>query len=454
MLQRTSAKILSLTLLLLAVGNAQAINKVYEYELKNGMKVLIQPDTRAPVVVSQVWYKVGSSSESSGITGVSHVLEHMMFKGTEAYPAGRFSAIIAENGGQENAFTGKDYTAYYQFLGKDRLEIAFKLEADRMRNLTLPKEEFAKEVEVVKEERLMRTEDNPEALTYERFQAVASLNGPYHHPVIGWMEDLNSLDVEDLKGWYDSWYQPNNATLVVVGDVDPDATFALAQTYFGAFKAVDIPALKPRKETRQRGERRVFIHAPAKVPYLIIGYPAPVYRTAEVAWEPFALDVLAGILDGGASSRLSSELVRKDEIASSASAGYSMTGMYQSLFMLDGTPTEAHTVKELEAALEAQVEKLRTTLVSQAELDRIKAQVIASEVYQRDSVRHQANQIGVMETVGIGWKFLDEYAKKIQAITAEQVQEVAKKYLVDAHKTVAELIPEDIDKDHKEKPDA
>lgn len=451
MLQPTSAKIIALTLLLLAVGTAQAINKVYEYELKNGMKVLVQPDTRAPVVVSQVWYKVGASSEPSGLTGISHVLEHMMFKGTEAYPSGRFSAIIAENGGQENAFTGRDYTAYYQFLGNDRLEIALKLEADRMRNLTLPEKEFDKELEVVKEERILRTEDNPEALTFERFQAVANLNGPYRNPVIGWMEDLDTLKVEDLKKWYDAWYQPNNATLVVVGDVDPDATFALAQTYFGAFEAAEVPTLKPRKETPQRGARRLVVHAPAKVPYLIIGYHAPVYSTAEVAWEPFALDMLAGVLDGGASSRLSSEVVRRDEVASSASAGYRMTGMYQSLFMIDGTPTEAHTIKELEAALEAQVEKLRTTLVSQAELDRIKAQVIASEVYGRDSVRHQANQIGVMETVGIGWKFLDQYAEKIQAVTAEQVREVAQKYLIDRHKTVAELIPEAIE---KEQPDA
>ena len=421
---------------------ASAAPKVFEYTLDNGMKVIVQPDHRAPVAVSQVWYKVGSSNEHSGITGVSHVLEHMMFKGTPDYPAGRFSEIIAENGGRENAFTGRDYTAYYQFLGKDRLEIAIKLEADRMRNLSLPEDDFAKELEVVKEERMMRTEDNPQALTYERFNAMAYLNSPYHNPVIGWMEDLDSLKVEDLRAWYDLWYRPNNATLVVVGDVDPEAVLKMANEYFGPVKPGAMPAVKPRLETPQRGERRIYVRATAKVPYIIMGYPVPVANTAEVEWEPYALDVLSGILDGGNSSRLGRNLLRGQEVASSAGAGYSLTTRHQSLLVLDGAPARGKSIADVEKSLLAEVEKLRTELVSSAELERVKAQVIADDTYQLDSVRHLANQIGVLETVGVGWRLIDDYADKIKAVTAEQVLEVAKKYLLNERRTVAELQPQ------------
>lgn len=426
-------------------------SSVHEFMLDNGMKVLVRPDHRAPVAITQVWYKVGSGNEHSGITGVSHVLEHMMFKGTETIPAGRFSEIVSENGGQKNAFTSRDYTAYYEYMGSDRLEIAFKLEADRMRNLKLLPEEFKKELEVVKEERFMRTEDNPESLTYERFNAVAFLNSPYHHPVIGWQEDLDTLKVEDLQKWYDMYYAPNNATLVVVGDVDPKAVLALAKQYFGPLKAGELPVAKLRAETPQRGERRIKIQAPAKVPYVLIGYSVPVLNTADDKWEPYALEVLAGILDGGASSRLTKNLIRKDEIAASTGVGYSLASRHQSLFLMEANPTEAHTIADVEAALKEQVTMLQTDLADPSELARVKAQVIANEVFQRDSVSHMANQLGMLETVGLGWKFVDEYEAKIAAVTAEQVRDVAKKYLIDKHKTVAELLPQEI-KSSSDKP--
>ncbi len=425
---------------------ASAGQKVFEYTLDNGMKVIIQPDHRAPVVVSQVWYKVGASNEHSGITGVSHVLEHMMFKGTPKYPAGRFSEIIAENGGRENAFTGRDYTAYYQFLGKDRLEISFKLESDRMRNLSLPEEDFKKELEVVKEERMMRTEDKPQALTYERFNAVAYFNSPYHQPIIGWMEDLDALKVEDLRAWYDAWYQPNNATLVVVGDVEPKAVLQLAKTYFEPIEAGKIPVVKPRLETPQRGERRVYVKATAKVPYIMVGYPVPVLNTAEVDWEPYALDVLSSILDGGSSARLTRHLVRGQEVASMAGASYNLSDRFQSQFVLTGAPARGKSIIMVEKALAAEVEKLRTKPVSNDELERVKAGVIASDTYQLDSVQYLANQIGLLETVGVGWQLIDEYADKIKAVTAEQVREVARKYLRKDRRTIAELQPQAAEK--------
>lgn len=435
---------MSLGALLLST-TLHAKTQVKEFQLDNGMNVFVKQDSRAPVVVSQVWYKVGSSSETGGITGVSHVLEHMMFKGTPRYPDGKFSEIIAENGGQENAFTSRDFTAYYQVLGSDRLEVALKLEADRMRNLNLPKDEFLKELEVVKEERLTRTEDNPESLTYERFNAVAFLNSPYHQPVIGWMVDLNSLKVEDLTDWYNRFYQPNNASLVVVGDVEPEKVFDLAKQYFGVIESTEVKPLKPRTETRQRGERRVSVEAPGKIPYLVMGYKVPVLSTADVQWEPYALDVLTAILDGGRSARFSRELIRDQQVASAASAGYSMSGKYDSLLMVDVNPAEGRTLEDAEKALEEQLERVRTELVSDAELKRVKASVISGEVYKRDSISNQANQIGALESTGVGWELLDEYPARVLAITAEQVREVARKYLKNNQRTVAELIPQSVE---------
>ncbi|MBT8133049.1 MAG: insulinase family protein, partial [Gammaproteobacteria bacterium] len=224
----------------------QSDEAIKSYRLSNGMKVLVIENHRAPVMVSQVWYKVGASYEHDGITGISHVLEHMMFKGTEEHPAGEFSEIIAANGGEENAFTGQDFTAYFQKIANDRLELCLELEADRMRNITFDEKEFIKELEVVKEERRLRTEDKPPALTYERFNAAAFTNSPYRRPIIGWMEDLDTMTVDDARKWYETWYAPNNATLVVAGDVDAEEVYRLAKQYFGKLPTSEIPELKPR----------------------------------------------------------------------------------------------------------------------------------------------------------------------------------------------------------------
>ena len=422
-------------------STAYAGSSPHEFMLDNGLKLIVKKDTRAPVVVSQVWYKVGSSYEYNGITGVSHVLEHMMFKGTEEYAPGEFSRIIAANGGRENAFTGRDYTAYFQQLEKSRLEISFKMESDRMRGLLLPEEEFAKEVKVVMEERRMRTEDNPQALTREQFYATAFISNPYRNPVVGWMDDLESMDVADLRTWYQRWYAPNNAVVVVVGDVEPQAVLALAKKYFEPLEPSEILPVKPRTEASQLGEKRILVKAPAKLPYLLMGYHAPVLKFADEPWEPYALEVLAGVLDGGNSARLAKELVRGKEIAAGASVGYSMIGLHNDLFSLSGTPTEAHSIETLEAEFLAQIEILKQTLVDESELARVKAQVVASNVYELDSVFYQAMQIGMLETIGLGWPLLDEYVDNVRAVTAEQVQAVARKFLVKDQLTVAVLEP-------------
>ncbi|HLA74943.1 MAG TPA: pitrilysin family protein [Gammaproteobacteria bacterium] len=424
---------------------------VHEYTLDNGLKLVVKEDHRAPVVVSQVWYKVGSSYEPTGITGISHVLEHMMFQGTEKYAPNEFSHIIAANGGKENAFTARDYTAYYQQLEKSRLPVSFELEADRMRGLTLGEEQVSKEVKVVMEERRLRTDDDPQSLTYEQFNGVAFISSPYHHPVIGWMDDLVNLRVEDLKEWYKTWYAPNNATVVVVGDVDPDAVLTLAKKYFGPLKPSKITPPKPRRELEQKGIRRMVVKAPAELPYLLMGYHVPVLKATDKdgAWEPYALEVLAGILSGGDSARFAKHLVRESQIAASASAGYGLYARLPDLFMLDGTPGQGHNIDELEQAIRAQIKRLQDEPVSAVELARIKAQVVANQVYERDSTFAQAMQIGSLETVGLDWRLMDAYVERVSAVTPEQIQQVARKYLIDDRLTLATLDPLPIDPDKK-----
>ena len=424
-------------------SNSQTEPSVFESTLDNGLKILVKPDHRAPVVVAQVWYKVGSSYEVGGSTGLSHVLEHMMFKGTAKLGPGQFSKIIAENGGRENAFTGKDYTAYFQQLEKTRLAVSFELEADRMRNLTLPEEEFNKEVKVVMEERRMRTEDKPRALTYEQFNAAAFISSPYHHPVIGWMNDLQNMKVVDLKAWYQKWYAPNNATLVVVGDVEPKKVFTLAKKYYGPLTpSKDLPRLKPRIEAPQYGERRITIKVPAKLPYLIMGYKVPSLNTAKQSWEPYALEVLAGILSGGDSARLPKELVRGAQMAASADVSYDMISRQSGLFIFDAIPSAKFSLADIEKALYKQIKKLKDEPVTEKELQRVKAQVVAGNVYEKDSIFYQAMNLGQLETVGLPWTLADEYLGKIRAVTAEQVQKVARKYFVDTQKTIALLEPQ------------
>ena len=314
-----------------------------------------------------------------------------------------------------------------------------------MRNLTLPPEEFAKEVEVVKEERRLRTEDKPTALTYEQFNAVAYRSLPYAQPIIGWMNDLDNMEVADLQRWYRYWYAPNNATLVVVGDVDPDQVLALAKRHFGPLQPEQIPVVKPLREPAQRGLTRVRVQAPAREPYLVLGFKTPSITSADNDWEPYALDMLSSILDGGSSARFSRNLVRGQEVAVSAGAEYNAFTRLPGMLLVDGTPAPGQSVETLEQALLEQIEEIKQTPVTEPELQRVQAQVIASKVYELDSVFYQAMQIGILETVGLSWELLDQYVEKIKAVTSEQVQQVARKYLVEDHMTVAVLDPQSIE---------
>jgi zinc protease len=420
--------------------------EVVDTTLDNGLRVIVKPDHRAPVVTTMVWYKVGSSYEHDGITGVSHVLEHMMFKGTERYPAGRFSSIISANGGSQNAFTGRDITAYYQDIERSRLAVSFELEADRMRGLILDEAEFIKENKVVQEERRLRTDDKPQGLAAERFMASAFVSSGYHWPIIGWMSDLQQMKVGDLKDWYQRWYGPNNATVVVVGDVDPDEVIALAKTHFGALNPTEPTPVAPhRPEIKRLGERRIVVKAPAKLPYLMMGYQVPVLTDDADSWEPYALEVLNWVLDGDGSSRLSRELVRGSEIAAGVSTSYDLYSRNQTLFTFSGVPAKGTSVAQLEQALKQQVVRMQKTLVSAEELERVRNGAMAQEVFGRDSVNYQANQIGKLVTVGLDWRLADAYVDRLQAVTPAQIQAVARKYLIDDRLTVATLLPQSIE---------
>jgi zinc protease len=447
--------VLKIKVLLLSITflPAIAMAEIQEFKLANGMKVIVQEDKRAPVVVSQVWYRAGALDEVNGKTGVAHVLEHMMFKGTKTLKAGQFSRMIAAAGGKENAFTGQDYTCYFQQLEKSHLPLSIKLEADRMANLVITDEEFAKEIKVVMEERRWRTEDKPQSRVNEQFQATAFKAHPYARPVVGWMNDLENMTAADAREWYNNWYAPNNATLVVVGDVKAQEVLKLAKKYFGKLKAKKLPARKPQVEPPQMGERRLVVKAPGKLPYLAMGFHTPTLvdkPNAEQAWEPYALDVLAGVMSGNDSARLNQKLVRESSLAVDVGAGYDSTSRgREALFELVGTPAEGKTVVELEAALIAEIEKIKTGGVTQQELDRVKAAVIAADIYQRDSMFYQAMQIGQLETMNYSWRLLKDYPEKLKAVTSEQIQAVAKKYLVKDNMTVAVLDPQPIDPNAK-----
>lgn len=415
--------------------------KTHEYPLNNGLKLIVKEDHRAPVVVSQVWYKVGGSYEYGGITGISHMLEHMMFKGTKQHPPGEFSRIIANNGGQQNAMTGMDFTVYFQELAADKLALSFELESDRMQNLQFSEKEFKPEHQVVISERRLRIDDVPSETAYERFTAAANIATAYHHPLIGWLTDMEHYTLQDVQQWYQKWYAPNNALLVVVGDVQPEQVLALAKKYFGPIPNKPLPSIKPQSEVPPLGERRVTVKIPAQLPVLFMGYNVPNLVTATEKQDAYALEVIAGILAGGDSARLAKEIIRQQQKASTATVDYDLYARLDSLFTLQGIPTPRHNVTELESAFRDQIKRLQTSLVSPDELSRIKSQVVANKIYRQDSIDGQAFEIGQLEALGLSWKIADEYVKNIQAITPEQIQQTAKRYLIPARLTVAILEP-------------
>lgn len=440
-------------LLLLLLFPSLLLAQTQEFKLSNGLKIFVREDHRSPVVVSQVWYRAGSLDEVNGKTGVAHVLEHMMFKGTKKIKAGEFSRLIAKAGGKENAFTGADYTCYFQQLEKSNLELSFRLEADRMQNLNLTKEEFDKEIKVVMEERRWRTEDKPTSQVNEQFASTVFKSHPYSRPVVGWMNDLENMTVEDAREWYQNWYAPNNAILVVVGDIQANDVLNLAKKYFEKIPARKIPERKPQVEPKQIGERRSVIKAPSELSYLLMGYQAPTLMDRlginEGSWEPYALEMLSSIIAGNDSSRLNQNIVRNQRLAVNVNAGYDSTSRGRiSLFTLAGTPNDFSKISELENALLQEIEKIKKDGVTQEELDRVKSMVIASDVYQKDSMFGMAMEIGQLETMDYSFRLSDSYIEKVNSVTSEQIKNVATKYLTRENLSIVILDPQPMTQDN------
>ena len=420
----------------------------HEFTLANGLQVIVQEDHRADVAVVQLWYKVGAADEQDGATGVSHALEHMMFKRTKNLATGEFSRLVAAQGGRENAFTTADYTTYFQQWSAANVELSFKLEADRMQNLLLDPDEFNNERKVIHEERRLRTDDSAQAAALETVLANTWQTSPYRQPVIGWAADIDQMQLSELAAWYHRFYTPNNAILVVVGNVQLAAILKLAEQYFGPLEKRELPLRKARPEVAQRGAKRLQITSDKiQLPILLMNYKTPGLVQIKQAeppieeWEVYALDVLAATLDGGASARFARELVRGG-LALGASASYQSTSRLWDLFTFGGTPRREHSLPELEQAIKAQINGIQSKPPTAAELERIKTGVIAEAIYQQDSMSGQAMLIGSLAVVGLDWRLKDQYAAKIQAVTPAQVQAVARKYLVDEHSTIAYVMPE------------
>ncbi len=422
-----------------------ALANPYETTLKNGLRIIVKEDHRAPTAVQMVWYRIGSTDEVDGASGVAHVLEHMMFKGTPSVGPGEFNKRVAAAGGRDNAFTSRDYTAYFQQVPKEKLEEMMQLEADRMRHLNVDAKEFEQEIKVVMEERRMRTDDNPQAKLFEQMNAVAYQAHPYRRPIIGWMNDLETMTAADAKAWYDQWYVPNNAYVVITGDVEHQEIFALAEKYYGPLESRALPARKPQVEPKQEGTRRVTVKAPAELPSLIMAYKAPVLRDIEKDSEPYALEMLAAVLDGHDAARFNKKLVREDKVALSVDIGYDGTARGPGMLYVTGTPAEGKSIADLEAAIRAEIAHVQKDGVSEVELKRAKAQLLAAEVYKLDSMFGQAMEIGQIESANLPYRGLNRMLEKLQMVTAAEVQAAARKYFTDDMLTVGVLDPQPLD---------
>jgi len=410
--------------------------QVVEHTLKNGMRVLLLREPRAPLVTHQVWYRVGSRYESLGKTGLSHLTEHLMFKGTEKYGPKVFSRLVQKAGGNDNAFTSRDYTAYFQTGPASELRRWMEMEADRMRGLKVTEEAFATEQKVVLEERRLRTEDDPVSFLVEEVYAAAYKAHPYQWPIIGWYEDIRSLTLADFQAYYQAYYQPNNATLVVVGDIDPQEVLKDIEAIYGALPRGPEPPRPTAREPRQFGERRVTVQREAQLPYVVMVHHVPNWQHPDC----FALELLARALSQGKSSRLYQKLVYTDRLALEAGADYDLDTADPSLFMLYGQPLPGKTAAQIEAALVGEIKRLQTEEVGERELAKVKNQATASYYQAMDSLFFRGMLLGRLETVA-RWTLAREFIPKIQAVSAADLKRVAAQYLVPANRTVGVLTP-------------
>lgn len=428
-------------LLALSLAAVPVWAKTLSQTLPNGLKVIVKEDRRAPVAVSQIWYKVGSIDEQTGKTGLSHALEHMMFKGTPSVPSGEFNRRIAELGGQNNAYTNRSETVYYENIASAKLPEVLKLEADRMQNLNFSDKDFANEMNVIREERRQRTEDNPSGKLWEHVYLNSFTVPALRAPIIGYMDDLHTLKADDLRAWYKQWYAPNNATLVIVGDVNAAATLKTAAKLFGGIPAKTLPA---RNNLTEKAEREPVTaqttSAMTRQPIIALSYRVPKLEKS-AGNMPYALDVLSDILGGNSSSRLDKNLVRGKQVALNADVGYDLFNREMPLFSIMAMPNDGVSEQSLLAAIRAEIKDIADNGVGSEELKRVKTRMEASEIYARDSMVSQASLMGLLETRG--FKYSDEAAirRRLRQVSAADVRAAAK-LLTDSRSSVVTVRPE------------
>jgi zinc protease len=411
--------------------------RVHEKTLPNGLKVLLLEEHKAPLGVFQVWYRVGSRNEELGKTGLAHLLEHLMFKGTQKVGPEEYSKIIQRNGGNDNAFTSDDGTTYFATMASDRLAVIVDLEADRMQNLTFDEAQFTPEHHVVMEERRLRNDDNPVAALFELISSIGYSAHPYQWPTVGWMSDLTQATRDDALAFYRTFYAPGNAFVVCVGDFSTDALEAQIDTAFGIVPpGANAPPLVRAVEPVQQGERRAVLQREAELPFIALAYHVPNLSSADGP----ALEVLSAILGGGKSSRLYRHLLYDKRLARDVGTSYELTSVDPSLFLVYAQPLPGKPISQLEKELLAEIAVLQTKEVSERELLKAKNALEASFVLGQDSLFYQALLLGQYELAG-GWRQVDNYVPSVRAVTADDIQRVATFYFTAANRTVGTLDP-------------
>ncbi|TCB54479.1 insulinase family protein [Acinetobacter terrae] len=425
-----------------AETRSELARTTFETTLKNGLKVIIREDHRSPMVMTQIWYGVGSSDESGNLLGISHVLEHMMFKGTNKVPNDEFTRLSRIYGGSINASTFTNYTNYYQLYPKTYLPMALELEADRMSNLLLRQQDFDPEIKVVMEERRLRTDDNPRSLAFERFKWIAYPTSHYRQPVIGHMKNLQNIQLEDVKKWYRDWYTPNNAILIIVGDVDSESTLLQVQKYFGDIPARKTPPRNDVLEFDRIGYRHMELNLPVQVPNLYMAWNVRSLVTAKNPQDAYALTIIKSLLDSGISSRLQNRLVRDQKILTAISVSYDPYSRGDSLLSISALPADGVSLQEAEKAIQTEIDLLKTELIKPEEVERVTAKFVSNLVYSQDDIAGQAKMIGNLEINGLSFRLMDELPKHFETVTPQDIQRVANIYFTRDNLSTLYLSPE------------
>lgn len=423
----------------------------HEYTLDNGLKVIIKEDHRSPVVMSQIWYRVGSNDEPEKLGGISHLLEHMMFKGTKDVSSADFERLIAKFGGSNNAFTTHDYTVYYEIFPANRLNLALELEADRMTNLQLHMADFTGERQVVMEERRQRTDDNPNARAFEQFSKMTYPDSPKGESVIGPMAEIDSITLQDLKQWYQTWYAPNNATIVIVGDVNPEQALSNVKKYFGDKKPAQLPTRPSVLQKAFRGFTEQTTQLPVQVPSVIMAYNLPTLTTAKDPKTAYSLMLLSEVLDGGMSARLEKHLVRDKQILASVGSGYSAFERGDGLLLIQGTPRAGVSLEQAKQAILAEIDALKTQPIADNELQRAKTNTITGLIYSQDSISGQAQSIGSLTSIGLDDRMVYQLPSIFDTIHQADLQAVAKQYLTQNNLTILNVTPNQTADNNKQK---